>query len=268
MQTHRTLWTALLMVWMALGSAPAAAQDPTSVALANLTPDTLAGRIEAAGWTVVSAPIETRNDGVTSWIWAVTRGTSGGAVGLYQYDATQQAQQLVELLGGKEDTAVTREGRVVVSVIATERPQDAQELMRNLLADPRRSKTSHRRPPLTTEHTVGTELARFSATSAEPLPELNLGDLTRAEVIHAVLQAGWTLAAPPETASGAGYRSVAYTLASAPADDGRAQGDRGQPTTALMTLYGCLTDRCVQQVTRAARPHRGALLRRGRTVLV
>ena len=246
----------LLLALLLTPTAATAQDEPRPVRLLRLEPDDLEARIEATGWTVVSAPIQTREDGVTSWIWAVTRGTSGGAVGLYHYDAVQQAQQLVELLGQKDDTAVTRDERVVVSVITTERPADAKILMRDLLADKPRT-TTPPPPPPGPAVTASSNLAYFSTTSAEPLPPLRFGELTRAEVVHAVLQHGWTLAAPPETSSGDGYRAVAYTL----------QAPRGD-ATGLLTLYGCLTASCAREVALAARVHRGVVLKRGLHVVV
>lgn len=234
---------------LTLGAADADAQN---LDITTLKPEQLEKRIRAAGWHVVAAPIFTDMPEYRSWIWAITQGPAGGAVGLYVYKDVNAARTLVDILSPNKDTEVIRNRNVVVSVIMTGRPKEARDLMGLL--------TGSARPPgpqsgLETPN-PGSAQSADGGPGVTALPELRFGRLWRAEVLNAALSDGWTLSKPPTVSHDEGYAAVSYQLDA----DG---------TSLFMTLYGCGNLACVKEVESTARRTPDALsARRGNTVLV
>lgn len=246
----------------------AAAAPPVQpkVDVARMSPKELKARIEASGWTTVGAPIQTQGDGFTSWIWAVTRGVSGGAVGLYQYTNDAKAAHLTAKLQRTEDAAVTRSGHTVLSVITTDRPQDANRLMRDLLEHTALEVRLHPHTPALDES--GPPIASPALSDRPPplpsttLPEIDFKGRSRAELLHTALNAGWTLTAPPKVSDGAGYYVVTYALNKA-ADAGAIA-----PVTAWLSLYACTNAACTRQLAQVARTHDAAQARDSERLLM
>jgi len=232
--------------------APVAAQN---LDITTLKPEQLEKRIRAAGWHVVAPPITTDMPEYRSWIWAITQGQAGGAVGLYIYKDVNAARTLVDILTPNKDTEVVRNRNVVVSVIMTGRPREARDLM-GLLTGATRLDSPPR--PLVDSNNGDDSGTEHSSVTSEgtSLPELRYGHLWRAEVLNAVLAEGWSLAGPPTVSNDEGYAAVSYRL-------------QGNDAALVLSLYGCSDTPCVKEVEASARRTAGAVsARRGNTVLV
>lgn len=256
----RVGWTLLVMV---LCSAFAATASAETVDVATLSQPKLEARIKESGWTLVSAPIVATEGEYRSWIWAVTRGVVGGAVGLYVYNEEPGAAKLEETMTNKADAAVLRSGKVVVSVIMTGRPEDAKSLLAKLVeVRGKPLNTGIARAalfgarPLPIEGGPKVPPRAVPTKIAEALPEITFRHLSRAELIHGALSGGWALASQPMVTKSDEYTGVTYTLS---------KGKR----VAALSVYACGTETCRTTLGQLSKANRdSAMARDGDTVVI
>jgi hypothetical protein len=99
-------------------------------AVADMTPDKLEARVKDLGWNVIGEPTRINDKSVTL---PVTKGLTGGAVSLNEFDIGLATDAFVKTMSDNPDAAVARSGDKVVSVIMPGKKAEADALLKDIL---------------------------------------------------------------------------------------------------------------------------------------